>query len=69
MIGEISLAGIYVPTLLVLALLAFGLTRVLTAGLARTGWYRFVWHPPLFDIALFVIVLGAMVSASSFLSH
>jgi protein-S-isoprenylcysteine O-methyltransferase Ste14 len=28
--------------------------------LAKTGFYRLVWHPALFDFSLFVIVLGAL---------
>lgn len=61
MIGEVSLYGIYVPPLLLLALLAFGLSRLCSRLLARTGWYRHVWHPALFDFSLFVIVLGSLV--------
>jgi hypothetical protein len=29
------------------------------------GFYRFVWHRPLFDFALLVIVLGAVVAAAT----
>lgn len=65
MIGEISLYGVYVPWLLVLFLLALVITRVLAWGFAQLGWYRLVWHPPLFDAAMFVLVLGALVFFSS----
>ena len=60
MIGEINLYGIYVPWLLLLALLALALSRGLSYLLARAGLYRLVWHAALFDLALFVIVLGAL---------
>jgi hypothetical protein len=60
MIGEISLYGIYVPWLLLMALLALTLSRALSYLLARVGIYRLVWHPALFDFAMFVIVLGAV---------
>jgi hypothetical protein len=60
MIGEISLYGIYVPWLLLMALLALALSRALSYLLARVGFYRLVWHPALFDFAMFVIVLGAV---------
>jgi hypothetical protein len=60
MIGEISLYGIYVPWLLLMALLALALSRALSHLLARVGFYRLVWHPALFDFAMFVIVLGAV---------
>ena len=60
MIGEISLYGIYVPWLLLLALLALAVSRALSALLARAGFYRLVWHPALFDRAMFIVVLGAL---------
>jgi hypothetical protein len=62
MIGEISLSGIYVPSLLVLSLLSLAASRAIRHVLARLGLYRLVWHPALFDAALFVIVLGAVTS-------
>ena len=65
MIGEVSLYGIYFPPLLLLALLAYGVSRVFSALLARTGFYRHVWHPALFDFSLFVIVLGSLVFIGS----
>jgi protein AaeX len=58
MIGEVSLFGVYVPPLLLLMLPALVVSRVLGVVLARTGFYRLVWHPALFDLSLFVIVLG-----------
>jgi hypothetical protein len=60
MIGEVSLYGVYVPPLLLLTLLALGLSRVLNLILARSGFYRFIWHPALFDFSLFLIVLGSL---------
>ena len=60
MIGEISLYGLFVPPLLLLALAALAVSRLLNLVLARTGFYKLVWHPALFDLSLFVIVLGAL---------
>lgn len=60
MIGEVSLYGLYLPPLLLLTLAALLISRVLNLALARTGLYRLVWHPALFDFSLFVIVLGAL---------
>lgn len=65
MIGELSLYGVYVPWLLMMALLALALSRALGYLLARIGFYRLVWHPALFDFALFIIVLGAVSSVFS----
>ena len=62
MIGEIDLYGVFVPSLL----LSVGAALPLTAGLRRllrwSGFYRLVWHRPLFDLALLVMVLGAVVA-------
>lgn len=60
MIGEASFYGIYVPWLLLTALLALMLSRGLSWLLARAGFYRLVWHPALFDLAMFIVVLGVL---------
>jgi hypothetical protein len=60
MIGEVSLYGLYLPPLLLLTLAALLISRVLNLAMARTGFYRLVWHPALFDFSLFVIVLGTL---------
>lgn len=59
MIAEISLHGLYVPTLLLLAVAALVCTRAFGRLLLRLGFYRFVWHPALFEFALFGILLGS----------
>jgi hypothetical protein len=64
MIKEISLDGIFFPPLigyLVGAAVVWYLLRYL---LGRIGFYRLVWHPPLFNTALYVIVLGVFVVAT-----
>jgi hypothetical protein len=57
MIGEFDIYGVFVPALLVWALVALSLTGVLRMVLARVGFYRLVWHRPLVDLSLLVIVL------------
>jgi Protein of unknown function (DUF1656) len=57
MIGEFDIYGVFVPALLVWALVALSLTGVLRTVLARVGFYRLVWHRPLVDLSLLVIVL------------
>ena len=58
--GHLDLYGVYVPTLLLLLLVAYALKSLLRALLARLGFYRWVWHPPLFNLALYVLVLGLL---------
>ncbi|GGD18020.1 DUF1656 domain-containing protein [Aureimonas glaciei] len=64
MTGDFSLFGVFVPKILVLALVAYGLNLVLKRVLASTGFYRLVWHPALFDLALFVLVLSGLAIAA-----
>ena len=67
MIGEGGFFGLYLPWILVLSVCAlpamWGVRRVLAA----TGFYRLVWHPALFDMALYVLLLYALSCATSFL--
>lgn len=64
MSGEIDVYGVFVPTLLILMLVAFGVTGVARAILVRTGFYRVVWHRSLFNLALYVIALGGVIAVS-----
>ncbi len=60
MIGHVNLYGVYIPALLVLMLLAYLLKSLLGVALTRLGFYRRVWHPPLFNLALYLILLGVL---------
>jgi hypothetical protein len=64
MIGEIDVYGVFVPSLLVWVLASLPLTAVLRRRLRSFGLYRLVWHRPLFDFALLVIMVGAVVAVS-----
>lgn len=59
---EIDFYGVYFPRLLVLMLIAYGISSVLRKALARFGFYSLVWHRGLFDIALYVLLLGGITS-------
>lgn len=65
MIGEFNLYGVFVPSLMVWTAIAVALTALMRAGLRLAGVYRLVWHPALFDVALFVIVLGGVITLVS----
>lgn len=60
MTGEVSLAGVFVPTLLVLALAAMALSFLLTRLIGMFGLYRFVAYRALVDLSLFVLTLGLL---------
>lgn len=58
--GETAIFGIYVPSLLLLALVALVLTRLLIPLADWAGLYRFVAYRALVDLCLFIMVLGAL---------
>ncbi|WP_353235962.1 DUF1656 domain-containing protein [Diaphorobacter ruginosibacter] len=67
MIGEASFYGLYLPWLLPLALLALLVLMGVQRMLAAMGLYRRIWHPALFDIALYVVVLWCLTRLSALL--
>jgi hypothetical protein len=64
-VGELDVYGVFVPSLLVWLTAALLLTAGLRQLLRWSGFYRLVWHQPLFDLALLVIMLGVVVSMST----
>lgn len=65
MTGHLDLYGVFVPTLLALLLGALLVKSLLRALLMRLGFYRWVWHPPLFNLALYVMILGLLFTLVS----
>ncbi len=57
---ELSLWGVLFPPLLPMVVLALVVSRLLSSVLARRGLYRLVWHRALFDVSVFVVLLGAL---------
>ncbi len=65
MIGEASVHGLYIPWLLLLGALAFVAQWAARRLLGRVGAYRWIWHPALFDTALYVLLLYAITRIAS----
>lgn len=59
--GEVSLFGVYVPGLLVLAVVALLVAALATRLLGLVSAYRLFAYRPLVDVALYVIILGGLV--------
>ncbi|MRN66046.1 DUF1656 domain-containing protein [Brucella sp. 10RB9213] len=55
---EFDIYGIYIPSLGLLALAAYFANTLMQRLLARVHFYRFVWHRPLFDAAMYFCILG-----------
>jgi hypothetical protein len=61
---ELDLFGVIVPSLLLWSVVAYLLTRVVSKVMGRVGLYRHVWHPALFDFAVYVCIVTSFVLAS-----
>ena len=58
MTGEIALGGVYVPTLLLLALVALILAWAVTRLIGALGLYRFLAYRAAVDLSIFILILG-----------
>ena len=61
---ELDLFGVIVPSLLLWSVFAYFLARGMSKLIARADLYRHVWHPALFDFALYVCIVASLVFAS-----
>lgn len=57
----IDLFGFYLPPLALWMVAALVPYLILTRLAERVGFYRLVWHRPLFNAALYVIIVGALI--------
>jgi uncharacterized protein DUF1656 len=58
---EINLFGVYVAPLSLLMAAAWLILVALRRMVARLGLMRHVWHPALFVLAVYIIVLSCVV--------
>jgi hypothetical protein len=59
--AEVNLFGVYVAPMSVMLVAAWFITIALRRFVARFGLLNHVWHPALFVLAVYVIVLSSMV--------
>lgn len=57
---ELALYGLFIPTLLFAFLLSLGAIWLFDHFAVRHDWYRLVWHPSLFRLALFACIFGSL---------
>ena len=57
---EVAFRGVLLPGLLPVFLGCLLLMVLIDMVVGRFGLYRHVWHPPLFNFALYILVLGAL---------
>ena len=58
MVGEIDVAGVFIPALLICGVIALGATLCLRRALRTAHLYPAIWHAGLFDVSMFVVVWG-----------
>ena len=59
---ELDIGGVYLPGFFGLMLAAYIVTSIISAVASRMGFYTLVWHRALFDLSVYVLVLGALFS-------
>jgi protein AaeX len=64
-IGEFDIYGVYLPSFAIFAAIAFLLQVVIKRLLNAFGFYRWVWHRALLDLAIYVILLGVVTAAGT----
>ena len=65
MIGEINIYGVLFPPLLIWVFIALLLSMAVRRALSASGFYRFIWHRPLFDLCLLVMLTGLVSLAAN----
>ena len=59
--SEINLLGVYVAPISVIMAVAWILLLVVRRIVVRAGLSQYVWHPALFSLAVYVILVSAIV--------
>ena len=62
MLADVNLFGVFVDVRFATAVAALVLVMPVRRLLGALGAYRVVWHPALVDVALFVLLWGAIAS-------
>jgi hypothetical protein len=68
MIGEFDLGGVFAPALMLWAVVAIAVSLPVRRLLLWSGFYRFVWHRGLFDIALVILLWGGVAALAATLT-
>jgi hypothetical protein len=65
MTGEVSIGGVYLPSLVFLGIVALVLFGFISSLLSILGIYRIFVHRPLVDVALLIVLMGVVVACSA----
>ena len=65
MISDLNVFGLFFDVALITALVAVAALTILRRVLRAAGAYRWVWNPPLVDLALFGVLWLALATAAN----
>jgi hypothetical protein len=60
MTGEVALGGVFMPTLLLLAVIALVVSWGVTRLIGAFGLYRFFAYRAIVDLSIFILVLAGL---------
>ena len=63
--SEVNLYGVYVAPISLMIVAVWLLLIPMRWAAARTGLLRYVWHPALFEFAIYMIVLSTIVLSAA----
>lgn len=63
--GEINIGGVFIPSIVIWSMIAFVIWYMIRRFLANRGFYRYLWHQSLFNISLFIILVGCITYLST----
>lgn len=67
---EVDVLGVYIAPIVPLMIVAFLVTLVLRWVALSLGLFRWIWHPALFELSAYLIVLaGIVVTAGALKLH
>lgn len=61
MITEINIGGVYLAPIVLYVIIAIPIFVVLRMVLTGIGFWRVVWHPALFETALYLSILSLLI--------
>lgn len=64
-LSEINLFGLYVAPIAGILVVAWVALVILRRLLVGTGMLRYVWHPALFGLGIYVILVSCLVLATA----
>lgn len=59
--SDIDIAGIFFVSFFIYMMIAIPFFVLLRNALFHFGFYRYVWHPNLFEIALYAVIVCLLV--------